>query len=125
MQKKRTEGLCFNCNERFTAGYKCIQPQLLLLNGTSHEQEAPSEEVSETTQGIDITEPQNELVISLHALIIWSSARTMRVTIRIGHHEVLVLIDRRSTHNFFSDNSLLHLSMVLAEPFAVRVVNGN
>lgn len=49
-------GLCFNCNEVFTTGYKCIRPQLLLSDETSHDQEASSEEVSETTQGIDIAE---------------------------------------------------------------------
>ncbi|KAH9753704.1 hypothetical protein KPL71_015173 [Citrus sinensis] len=31
MQRHRVMGLCFNCNDRFTAGHKCTQPQLLLL----------------------------------------------------------------------------------------------
>lgn len=33
MQKRRAQGLCFNCNERFTVGHKCQGPQLLLLEG--------------------------------------------------------------------------------------------
>lgn len=33
MQRKRAQGLCFHCNERFTAGHKCQKPQLLLLEG--------------------------------------------------------------------------------------------
>ncbi|KAJ0020279.1 hypothetical protein Pint_30953 [Pistacia integerrima] len=33
MQRKRAQGLCFNCNERFTAGHRCQKPQLLLLEG--------------------------------------------------------------------------------------------
>ena len=31
MQRWRTQGLCFNCNERFTVGHKCQGPQLLLM----------------------------------------------------------------------------------------------
>uniref|UniRef100_A0A6N2LI86 Alcohol dehydrogenase-like N-terminal domain-containing protein n=1 Tax=Salix viminalis TaxID=40686 RepID=A0A6N2LI86_SALVM len=31
MQKKRAQGLCFNCEEKFTPGHRCKGPQLLLL----------------------------------------------------------------------------------------------
>lgn len=31
MQKRRAQGLCFHCNDRFTAGHRCKKPQLLLL----------------------------------------------------------------------------------------------
>ena len=31
MQRRQAQGLCFNCNERFTPGHRCSQPQLLLL----------------------------------------------------------------------------------------------
>ena len=27
MQKRRAQGLCFNCDERFTSGHRCRQPQ--------------------------------------------------------------------------------------------------
>ncbi|KAF2298452.1 hypothetical protein GH714_023621 [Hevea brasiliensis] len=33
MQKRRTQGLSFNCDEKFTPGHKCVTPQLLLLDG--------------------------------------------------------------------------------------------
>jgi hypothetical protein len=33
MHRKRAQGLCFNCNECFTAGHKCQKLQLLLLEG--------------------------------------------------------------------------------------------
>ncbi|KAF2302816.1 hypothetical protein GH714_008552 [Hevea brasiliensis] len=33
MQKQRTQGLCFNCDEKFTPEHKCVTPQLLLLDG--------------------------------------------------------------------------------------------
>ena len=31
MQRRRTQGLCFNCNKRFTPGHSYSEPQLLLL----------------------------------------------------------------------------------------------
>ncbi|KAG8635078.1 hypothetical protein MANES_17G118357v8 [Manihot esculenta] len=33
MQNRRTAGLCFNCDEKFTPGHRCAKPQLLLLDG--------------------------------------------------------------------------------------------
>lgn len=33
MQRRRVQGLCFNCNERFTVGHKCQKPWFLLLEG--------------------------------------------------------------------------------------------
>ena len=44
MQHRRALGLCFNCNERFTAGHKCQGPQLLLLEvGAANNENANNE----------------------------------------------------------------------------------
>lgn len=114
MQERRAQGLCFNCNEIFTAGQKCTRPQLLFLEGISYDQEAISEEDLETPVAEDNIEKQKEPEISLHALTRWSTTQTMRSTARMGNHEVIVLIDSGSTHNFFSEKvaSLLHLEVV-------------
>ena len=32
MQKRRTQGLWFNCDEKFTPGHKCKCPQLVVLD---------------------------------------------------------------------------------------------
>ena len=39
MQRRRAQGLCFNCNERFNLGHQCQKPQLLLLEGDNMEPE--------------------------------------------------------------------------------------
>ena len=116
MQRKRAQGLCFNCDEKFTPSHTCRGPQLLILEGhtdTSNEEEA-----------MDQMEFHPE--ISLHALSGWSSHRTMRVMEKIGHYEVVVLIDSGSTHNFISEKvaNLLQLPVVPTEPFNVKVANG-
>ncbi|KAA8517518.1 hypothetical protein F0562_017852 [Nyssa sinensis] len=33
MQRRRAQGLCFNCNEYFTAGHRCQGTQILMLEG--------------------------------------------------------------------------------------------
>ena len=38
MQKRRTQGLCFNCDEKFTPEHKCKGPQLLVLDGGQEDQ---------------------------------------------------------------------------------------
>ncbi|XP_041009414.1 uncharacterized protein LOC121253468 [Juglans microcarpa x Juglans regia] len=134
MQKRRVQGLCFNRNERFTAGHKCQKPQLLLLEGYEGAGNVICEDITdqhtvEFDQGGDMGEVQElelEPEITLHALTGWTVPRTMRITATMASHEVMVLIDSGSTHNFISDRlaSSLCLPVVPTEPFIVRVANG-
>ena len=74
MQKRRAQGLCFNCDKKFTAGHRYRGPQLLLLEGYEEYDEEDNPEGAE-----DFT-PE----ISLHALSGWTTQRTMRVLAKIG-----------------------------------------
>ncbi|RVW75473.1 hypothetical protein CK203_061524 [Vitis vinifera] len=114
MQRRRAQGLCFNCDEKFAPGHKCKGLQLLLLEENYDEEEAH-------------THLQGEPEISLHALTGWSTARTMRVSAKVGPHELIVLIDSGLTHNFINERiaELLQLPMVPIEPFNVKVANGD
>ena len=38
MQKRRTQGLCFNCDEKFTPGHKYKCPQLLVLDSKQEDE---------------------------------------------------------------------------------------
>ena len=130
MQKRRAQGLCFNCNERFTPGHKCQAPQLMLLEGCIQEDETPEEMggVNTTREISEIEEDDNgkEPEITLHALTGWIVPRTMRIKAIIGAHEVVALIDSGSTHNFISDRvaETLRLPVKPTTPFTVRVANG-
>lgn len=134
MQKRRVQGLCFNCNERFTTRHKCQKPQLLLLEGYADAGNVICEDITdqhtvEIDQGGDtgeVQEPELEPEITLHALTGWTAPRTMRIIATMGSREVMVLIDSGSTHNFISDRlaNSVRLPVVPTEPFIVRVANG-
>ena len=46
MQRRRAQGLCFNCNNKFTQGHKCHGPQLLLLDASVESPSITCEEVT-------------------------------------------------------------------------------
>ncbi|RVW50431.1 putative mediator of RNA polymerase II transcription subunit 36b [Vitis vinifera] len=98
MQKRRAQGLCFNCNERFTPGHKCQGPRLLLIEG--HDEVQDKEEEAEISDN-----REDELEVSIHALTGWASPRTMRVAATIKSQPIMVLIDSGSTHNFLEQQS--------------------
>ncbi|KAH9671354.1 hypothetical protein KPL70_017338 [Citrus sinensis] len=58
MQRRRAQGLCFNCNDKFTAGHKCTKPQLLILEAEDedniHEESAATTKLESET-GEDTT----------------------------------------------------------------------
>ncbi|KAL9419261.1 hypothetical protein AB3S75_037088 [Citrus x aurantiifolia] len=53
MQKRRAQGLCFSCNERFTPIHKCQGPRLLLIESHDNSQE------NEEEQRVKVTEKRN------------------------------------------------------------------
>ncbi|KAK8483155.1 hypothetical protein V6N12_019586 [Hibiscus sabdariffa] len=120
MQRRRTQGLCFNCDEKFSSSYRCRKPQLLLLEGDSRSSYDDDDE--ESFNKTQLLEP----AISMYALTGWSTARTMRVTATICDLELDVLIDSGSTHNFISEKmaTWLQLPVIPTEPFTVNVANG-
>ncbi|KAH9718389.1 hypothetical protein KPL71_022207 [Citrus sinensis] len=122
MQRRKAQGLCFTCNEKFTIGHKCSKAQLLIL-----ESEANSDE--ESTEATPYRNGQDEFVdpeITLYALTGWAILQTMRVMAKIGPYEILVWIDNGSTHNFINTRlaNMLQLPFQPIVAFSVKVANG-
>ena len=68
-QRRRAQGFCFNCDEKFSSGHRCKGPQLLLLEGNF------DVEAKEYNSKINPNLP-SDTEISLHALTGWTSAKT-------------------------------------------------
>ncbi|KAF2284990.1 hypothetical protein GH714_034151 [Hevea brasiliensis] len=67
MQKRRAQGLCFNCDEKFTTRHHCKGPQLLILDGEAEDAGTDEQDDSKVFQ------PK----ISLYALSRWTTQKTI------------------------------------------------
>ncbi|XP_052204119.1 uncharacterized protein LOC127809399 [Diospyros lotus] len=130
MQKRREQGLCFNCNKKFTPGHKCKKAQAFLIE-CDHPQDWDEEEAepdmplnwpAEAIEAASDEQPE----VSLHALAGSSGPQTMRVTAMLRNREVSLLIDNGSTHNFISTRIAQRLQIPIThiDSFHVRVASG-
>ncbi|WVZ92756.1 hypothetical protein U9M48_038799 [Paspalum notatum var. saurae] len=94
MDHHRRQGLCFNCDEKYSRGHNRVCKQLFVL-----ELGYPSD----TDDNIDAKAlPAQDAVpvISLHAISGVRIGRTMQVPVRWGETMLHALLDSGSSHNF-------------------------
>ncbi|KAG8374898.1 hypothetical protein BUALT_Bualt10G0043500 [Buddleja alternifolia] len=127
IDEKRSKGLCFWCDEKFTREHICKnRRQLYLL-------EVPPKEGVKESEGEEESEAEEEEVtmteshISMHAITCIHDFKTMRVTGILKVKTIHILIDTGSTHNFTDIEAakLLGCNLEPMIPFAVSVADGN
>ena len=94
------QGLCFNCNDKFSSRHGCQAPRLLLLEGHTKTNEIVCEDVMDENLINDEREDLIKPKISLRSLIDWPIPRTMQVKAHIGHHNdsrLLFKLNRKVT----------------------------
>ncbi|VFQ92985.1 unnamed protein product [Cuscuta campestris] len=113
--EKDAKGLCYNCDQKWSRDHKC--GRFLFLMGDDEDDQLPVDVPDETMVVADIS--------SLHSLTGVSSPRSLRLQGRVGKHEVQVLIDGGSTHNFVHPDlvSKAQLPVSAMPPFRVYVGN--
>jgi hypothetical protein len=96
MEERRRQGLCFNCNEKFSRGHNRVCQRLFLLDLAIEDDEPNPGDNDLTTD-----EPH----ISVHAITGIRLSETMQVRVRLGGQSLLALVDSGSTHNFLGEKA--------------------
>lgn len=119
MKRKRSLGLCFSCDERYSPGHRCKKSQLLLMEGD----DVDDDDDDDFVDSHEVVEPE----ISLQSLTGWGSPKTLRVRIEIQRRHLVALIDSGATHNFIDEHTAGRLGLKLTKttPFNVRVADGH
>jgi hypothetical protein len=114
MDDRRQQGLCFNCNEKYSRGHNRVCQRLFFLD--------LAEEDAESSAAADEAE---QPLISLHAIAGVRLGDTMQVHISLGGVSLLALLDSGSTHNFVAEEAAARTSLRLQPRGGMRVTVAN
>ncbi|GKA17130.1 retrotransposable element Tf2 [Tanacetum coccineum] len=119
-KEKRTQNLCFYCDQKYTPGHKCVG-QLYSLVVLADEEE----EYFEVEEGDDELNVQDEIPQILLNALNWSNTfQTMRITGKVGKHELHILVDCGSTHNFLDVNVAKQVGCPVRSTYPLAVTIG-
>lgn len=126
MQQRRAQGLCYNCDEKFSPMHKCANRRLLLLqwdDDLTELGEESEDQVQEKEQECS-EEPQS---VALNALESSWISGTMRFNGLIKEHSVQILLDGGSDDSFIRPKlaKFLQLPIIPTKPLKVLVGDGN
>ena len=116
--------MCFNCDQKFSRGHKCSSKLFLLI---VNEGDIPPDDLLLTDWIHEKVEAdaQSPAQISLHALSNHITPEALRSLGRISNHQVWILIDGGSTHNFIQEHLVTDLGLPTQPTQSLRVMVGN
>jgi len=122
MQLRREKGLCYTCDEKFTASHNCPNKQYLLfyMDGDDETDQPPPIDAEDVTHLEDQT-------LSYNALKGSSGYGTIKFKGIINGLEIHILLDSGSSDNFLQPCIANHLKLprTVAPNFQVLVGNGH
>lgn len=120
LKERRDKGLCFNCDEKFSPGYRCKKLFFIEGHWLDEENDVAVDESGEVTVIGALPE------VSLHAIYGSRAPQTMKVKGKVGDHECIFLVDSGSTHNFLSNKvaDRMGIDSNEEEQFEVVIANG-
>ena len=77
IEEKRENGLCFNCDSKYSWGHKCSENKLFYIEGPSEEEE--DEPISEEEKELGEESHDSQPIISCHALLGFNAPQTLKV----------------------------------------------
>nr|KYP74492.1 Retrotransposable element Tf2 [Cajanus cajan] len=120
MQSRRERGLCFTCDEKFSATHRCPNKQYLLLQVEEEE-----EKEVEINENIAELEEELEHHLSFNALKGAAAMGTMRFTGSIAGKEVHILLDSGNSDNFLQPKLAHYLKLPIEPASGLQVMVGN
>ncbi|TYK03449.1 transposon Tf2-1 polyprotein isoform X1 [Cucumis melo var. makuwa] len=107
-QARKEKGLCFRCNEKYSADHRCKMKELRKLKMFVVTKESEEYEIIEENAAEEKTlePPQEEekqktfAELSLNSVVGLNDPGMMRVKGKIQEREVIILIDCGATHNY-------------------------
>ncbi|KAH7672098.1 Retrotransposon gag domain-containing protein [Dioscorea alata] len=124
MQERRNKGLCFKCDQKWTAGHRCRSQCLLLPSDVEDDPDTHTSADSPPTPEVEVVTGD---ISSMNSLAGQDNPRSLRMLGMISSHSFHVLIDGRSTHNFMKPSlaEKLGLHVKPTRPFRVYIGNGD
>lgn len=93
MEEHHRQGLCYNYDEPYVRGHKCVRLFYLEVSDFNADDTASTEQPNPDDQ---------PPLISLSAITSIHTEDTMQIHLSVGNHEFTTLLDSGSTHNFIS-----------------------
>ncbi|XP_010276476.1 PREDICTED: uncharacterized protein LOC104611204 [Nelumbo nucifera] len=116
-RERREKGLCYYCDERFTAGHRCERPQLFMIEDPVQADTENDEPEAENQEAI----PE----ISFHAIAGAEHPQTIRVLGKLKNKNVTVPIDGGSTHNFIDQAIVSKFGLPVNRDKKIQVMVAN
>ena len=122
MASHRECGLCYNCDERYDPNHRCLAKFFLLI-ASEDDDNPPDSPTSPSPLPSPTDQPStpHSAQLSLHTLSGQPASATLRIVGSISGHDVVVLVDGGSTHNFIHD-LLAHFLHWVTQPVPLLVV---
>ncbi|KAL0533794.1 hypothetical protein IC582_028065 [Cucumis melo] len=130
-QARKEKGLCFRCNEKYSANHKCRlkeQRELRMFVVTEGREEyeiVEEEKVVKELGRIEVNEDITTVVeLSINSMVGLNDPGTMKVRGKLFGEEVIILIDCGATHNFVSEKLAKKLTLPIKETSHYGVILG-
>ncbi|XP_026459456.1 uncharacterized protein LOC113360127 [Papaver somniferum] len=127
MQKRRDQGLCYNCDSVYKPGHFCKGKQNIFMLQLDTSESLDTEEEKEVFEEVVESPLTSDVEISLHALTGTVTGDTIRIPGILNKQQVSILIDSGSTTSFIDSNlaSTLYCIITLTAPMLVTISNGD
>jgi hypothetical protein len=100
MAERHRQGLCFNCNEKYSRGHNRFCRRLFFVEGVEIDDTTDADAAAKADPGA--TEAP---VFSLHAVAGVAIGNTMQVCVLVGTTPLIALLDTGSTHSFIAEEA--------------------